>query len=307
MKKRNSGATSPINHLCDEILVGIFMLLNVADIAAVSLVCKSWNRVCREPSLWRKLDLTSLGSPYFYIPNTREALRDKRSSTRVTQFLKYVLSLSNGNTSCIVFNYYIYLTDVHLISAAERTQNLKRLILPITGSLTRRGINAAMRCWRGLESITLTSMVKHNFLFPAIGKYCRNITEVKFTCGFLENHADALVKYTPNLRILSIRYVIVSMKGLCTVLNSLQRLEMVNICHSVIMDKPHPRSEVSVYGIGDLRSHLDISCMRKLIFCQGRRCLRCRNGHEDNNSPSRQPYGHFEDIWREDEIITLAH
>lgn len=193
---------------------------------------------------------------------------------------------------------------VHVSSLICRTPNLKKLVLPRFGKLTKMGISIAMRLWEGLESITITSMVKHDYLFPAIGKYCKNITELKFTCNFAQEDADALIKCTPNLKLLSVRNIIVNMRALCKVVNSLEHLEVVNICHSLIIDEIN--GQIKVYPIhSDLQDHLGIAGSRKLLFCQNRRCLRCKNS--GNGDLVRQPYRFLEDIWREDEIHTLAH
>ncbi|RDY12476.1 F-box/LRR-repeat protein, partial [Mucuna pruriens] len=259
------------NFLFNEILVSIFTSLNVVDLAVASLVCKSWNRACRDPSLWHKLDLSRMSSYCLNIPNDYHAWNDKDSSTKMTQFLK--------------------------------TPNLKRLVLPMTGFLTMGGVNRAMKSWGGLESITISAMVPNSYIFSAIGKYCKNITEMKFSCEFEEDHADAIIEHTPNLKVLSIRTIIVSMKALRRVLTSLEHLEAVNICHSLIINKSHRGSRVVVYGIGDLRKHFPSSCLGKLIFCEGRRCLRCKRR---DTTPSRR-YGCHDDIWRQDEITSLAH
>ncbi|KAJ1402468.1 Leucine-rich repeat domain superfamily [Sesbania bispinosa] len=279
------------------------MALNVVDLASISQVCKSWNKASRDPTLWHKLDLIGLSSSSFKIPMVPQAWKDMQSSIKITQFMKYVLSLSNGNTSCLIFNYYVYLTDVHLILAAERTPYLKRLVLPCSGHLSKLGLHTAMSYWGGLESITITSMVNHHYIFSAIGKYCKNICQLKFIGDFEQYHANALVRYTPNLKALSIRNILVNMRALCHVLENLHHLEEINICHSLILDRPE--AKVVVYRIHDLENHLNISCRRKLIFCQRKSFLRCKNGCDNN--PRRQPYGLFEDIWREDEIRSLAH
>ncbi|TKY65562.1 F-box/LRR-repeat protein [Spatholobus suberectus] len=306
MENSNSVARKDCNDfLCKEILVTIFMSLNVADLAVASRVCKFWNRACRDPSLWHKLDLSRLSSSCFTMPNRLKAWDDKHSSTKMTHFMKYVLSLSNGNTTCLVFNYYVYLRDMQFITAAESTPNLKQLVLPKTGFLSMGGVNKAMKSWEGLESISISSVVPHHYIFPAIGKYCKNITEMKFTCDFEEYHVDAMIKYTPNLKVLSVRSIIVSMKALCRVLTFLKHLEVVNICHSLILDRSGRGSRVLVYGIRDMQNHLPPSSLGKLIFCQPGRCLRCKNGRD--TTPSRQPYGPLEDIWHEDEITSLAH
>ncbi|XP_061366568.1 F-box/LRR-repeat protein At3g48880-like [Gastrolobium bilobum] len=306
MKGSNSAISNVNDILCYEVLIRIFMTLSITDLAVVSLVCKYWNQACRDPVLWKKLDLTQLSSHSFRVPKLLDAWYDRNSSTKMSQFLKYVLNLSDGNISCLIYNYYVYMRDEHLISAAERTPNLKRLVLPRSGQLSKTGIDIAMKFWGGLESLTITSMVKHADIFSAIGKYCKRITELKFTCAFEDFHANYLIKCTPNLKFLSIRSVMVNKKGLCRVLQSLEHLEVVNICHSLIVERPNPRSRVVVYRIHDLRNHLDITCLRKLLFCKGR-CLRCKYIGRENNPTRLSPYGTFEGIWRDDEIPSLAH
>jgi len=182
-----------------------------------------------------------------------------------------------------------------------RTPNLKRLVLPFTGKLSKNAVDIAMKSWEGLESITITTMVKPSHIFSAISKYCMNIYELKFTGDFGISEADLVVQYTPNLKLLSVRNIMVNLRALCNILNSLEKLEVVNICHSFIWDRVE--GVVKVYTVRDLRNHLSLSCLQKLMFCNRRRCLRCRNG----NDPLRGPFGVFEDIWREDEIRSLAH
>ncbi|RDY05279.1 F-box/LRR-repeat protein, partial [Mucuna pruriens] len=307
MENSNSAGNYRNDSLLNEILVTIFMSLNVADLAAASLVCKSWNEACRDPSIWHKLDLSRLNSYYFNVPNKLRAWNDEHSNKKMTQFIKYVLSLSDRNTTCIIFNFYIYLRDAQFITAAERTPNLKRLVLPKTGELSNVAVEKAMKSWGGLESITVTSIVRNSNKFSAICKYSKNMTEMKFSCDFVEDHADAMIEYTRNLKVLSVRSIIVSMKALCRVLTFLEHLEAVNICHSMILDTTGgPRSKVVVYRtISDLQKRLAPSCLGKLIFCEDGNCLRCKNACD--TIPRRQPYGPFEGIWREDEITSLAH
>ncbi|RDX68417.1 F-box/LRR-repeat protein, partial [Mucuna pruriens] len=256
--------------------------------------------------------MSTLNSYYYEKPNYIFRHREnKHVDKKLTQLLKYGLGLSNGNTSCIVFNFYLYLRDVELITVAEskeavmyhRSPNLKRLVLPATGKLSKVGVEKAMKSWGGLESITFTSLVRDSNIFSTICKYGKNITEMKFNCDFEEHHADAMIEYTRKLKVLSFRSSIVRVKALSRVLSFLEHLEAVNVCHSMILDTTF--SKVVLYCMDDLGKHLAPSCLGKLIFCEGGRCLRCKNGRDTTSS--RQPYGHLEDIWRQDEITSLAH
>jgi len=115
MTKSNQYCNYSNDRMFYEILVRIFTTLSVADLVVASMVCRSWNLASRGPELWRKLDLSTLS-----LRSLNVAWIDERSSNTLTQFLKYASSLSGENISCLIFNYRVYLRDVHLISIAER-------------------------------------------------------------------------------------------------------------------------------------------------------------------------------------------
>jgi hypothetical protein len=87
------------------------------------------------------------------------------------------------------------------------------------------------------------------------------------------------------------------------IITSLQILEVVNICHSLIWNRVG--DVVELYTIHDLRSHLSRVGLQKLLVCNRRRCLKCTN--KKNRDPRRASFGHMVDVWRQDEIISLAH
>jgi len=175
------------------------------------------------------------------------------------------------------------------------------LVFPISGNISKIGIETAMRLWRGLESITITPMVHHIDFFEAIGKYCTNIVSLKITYSFQLFEAKALVRYTPNLKVLSIRNMTITMRGLCHALNNLKHLEVVNLCHSEILDIDN---WIQVYSIDDVLSRVNISC-KLITTCQISTCNRCNN--QSMRYPLRVPCEPLEDIWREDEICSFSH
>lgn len=182
-----------------------------------------------------------------------------------------------------------------------RTPNLKRLVLPMSGEISKNGLEIAMRSWRCLESITITTVVYDFKFFDAIGKHCKNITSLKFACFFGQEEAESLVKYTPNLKFLSFRDMPINHRALCRVLNNLKHLEVVNLWHTDIIDYG-----LKLYSIDhNVLNRMNISY--KIITCEKRSCRICKN--ESTNDPTRQPPGILEEIrnWREDEIESLAH
>ncbi|KAG5135091.1 hypothetical protein JHK82_026279 [Glycine max] len=100
-------------------------------------------------------------------------------------------------------------------------------VLPKKGDFTKVAVDMAMKLWVSLESITLTSVVSRHDIFPTILEYCKKITEMKFSCGYIFDvkHSEAMAKCTPNLKVLSIRVIVATMTALCCVLTSLEHLE----------------------------------------------------------------------------------
>ncbi|RYR15102.1 hypothetical protein Ahy_B04g071826 [Arachis hypogaea] len=251
MKKKcvesNNTDTKNINDvLYYELLVNIFKAFNIVDLAIVSRVCKTWREACSDPKLWHKLNLSVLCYKPF----------NKDSSEGLTKVLRGILTQSEvGHIPCFMFNYYTYLKNEHLLLVAESL-------------------------WIGLESITITCMINHKNIFPAIGKYCKGITGLKFTTGFKMDHARALIEHTPNLKFLSLQSIIVSFRTLYCVLENLKHLEIINLCHSLIIDKPDTSNWVVLYIFHQLQHHQWplLHRLRKILTCQSNNgCVTCKN------------------------------
>ncbi|RHN79000.1 putative F-box domain-containing protein [Medicago truncatula] len=64
MKKNNIASRISIQDLFFDILIRISLKLNVVELLVASMVCKSWNEICRNHFLWTKLDLAPMLSIY---------------------------------------------------------------------------------------------------------------------------------------------------------------------------------------------------------------------------------------------------
>ncbi|MED6132928.1 hypothetical protein PIB30_023474 [Stylosanthes scabra] len=211
------------------------------------------------------------------MPRMIGSMNRGESGLKIGKVLRGVLSQSEGHIRCVVFNFYAFLREEHLLLVAQSTPNLKRLVLPSICLLSKEAIEHAMSLWGGLESITITRMINHNHLFPAIGKYCKRITELKLTGGFEMSHARALIEHTPNLKFLSIQSIIVNFRALCNILENLKHLEIVNMCHSLITEKNETTDQVVMYSFSELEHHLPVEHYRKVLFCASRKCVICKN------------------------------
>lgn len=67
-----------------EILITIFMSVNIVDLAVASLVCKMWNTACRDPSLWGKIDYPHSTTHTF---STYQIINQELTSVQVEKLL----------------------------------------------------------------------------------------------------------------------------------------------------------------------------------------------------------------------------
>ncbi|KAI9110174.1 hypothetical protein K1719_019215 [Acacia pycnantha] len=276
-----------------EVLMRIFMTLNMVDFVAVSWVCSSWGKVCRDHVFWnrRVLDLTK------WPPQLTQ------SSPRMIRFLKYALYLSGGKIGSLIFNFRLPVKDRILINIARRSPNLRRLVLPGRHlQITEEGIKEAIQMWRGLESITLTDSDIACTFIEAIGNCCRNFFELKITCHFSSKIAQALVRHLPKLRRLSLQSTRVNKDALVRAVTQLPELEDLNVSHCFIVGGNRPEN-IQVFSPQQVPDILaEVVRMPRLINCQGL-CAKCELVMAWNMAIER--WNPEEQIWREDEIPTL--
>ncbi|KAK4266793.1 hypothetical protein QN277_023667 [Acacia crassicarpa] len=276
-----------------EVLMRIFMTLNMVDFVAASWVCSSWRKVCRDRVFWnrRALDLTKW-SPQL-----------TQSSPRMIRFLKYALYLSGGKIGSLIFSFRLPVRDGILINIARRSPNLRRLVLPGRHlQITEEGIIEAIQLWGGLESITLTDSDIACTFIEAIGNCCRNFFELKITCNFSLKIAQALVRHLPKLRRLSLQATRVNKDALVRAVTQLPALEDLNVSHCFIVGGNRPEN-IQVFSLQQVPDILaEVVRMPRLINCQVF-CAKCELVMAWNMAIER--WNPEEQIWREDEIPTL--
>ncbi|KAI9109929.1 hypothetical protein K1719_018970 [Acacia pycnantha] len=280
-----------------DVLLRIFMTLNLMDLAAVSTVCRSWRDVCQDPGFWSGniFDLTKW-TGYPRIPT---------SSSRIVGLLLSLLNLSNGQAHCLIYQFQLYLDNHAFNSVAKRSRNLKRLVLPgWVPDITKTGINLAMKQWKGLESLTVTNTLVAPHFLQAIGKCCPNFSELKLTCHLTLKIATTMAKHVPKLKVLSLQSVRMNKNALVYVVKKLEELEVLNVTHGfVVSGKRYPRI-IEVYPQYSLPTLLE-NMLRKsttLMYCTSF-CNKCKeviicNRMKKWKDPKEQ-------IWRDDEIPSL--
>ncbi|XP_062026341.1 F-box/LRR-repeat protein At3g48880-like [Rosa rugosa] len=214
-------------------------------------------------------------------------------------------SLSGGTISCFIFHFYAYMTSQHLVCISESTPNLKRLVLPVRDNdILVNEFEEAANNWPLLESLTIPGSFSIE-LMKAIGKHCKNLSELKMMHRFDMNCAENILAYAPSLKVISLRCNRVHRDAILFLLKELRQLEVMNITHCLILDHfPKP-------GFWSVLPELDefvlqeASRLKKFLFCQMRSCNVC---HFQINSNGLLFWTqNNEAIWIMDEVSTLAH
>jgi hypothetical protein len=93
----------------EHILVSIFLLLDISDVTVgIAHVCSKWRSVCRDPTLWKTINLSTL------LSHSEEEFR------RVAKILRISLCFGGKQTKILIFPFNFPLSDKMLLHAAQR-------------------------------------------------------------------------------------------------------------------------------------------------------------------------------------------
>ncbi|KAK4557345.1 hypothetical protein RGQ29_007201 [Quercus rubra] len=281
---RNEGSSDHSwNNMGNDILVKIFMTLNVMDlITSVSQVCSSWRSACCEPILWKKLDLRMLKPSFVCNPPKPYPWSNRLSTTILMSVLKRSLNLSRGNVTFLIFNFFECIRDEHLVCVAKRTRNLKRLILPATWhQITIGGAEEAFK-------IRMEHM-------EVIGTYCKNLFELKIDCQFDLELACTLTRHFRKLKVVSLRCKTVHNEALIHILYKLENLEVLNISHCLFIQfEKGSETSFTLYH-------------EPFLTCQTKPCDTCKSAPSVEGVSRSTWYELEQRYWGEDEVSSLAH
>lgn len=289
-----------------DILVKIFQRFDVFELTSgIGHICSTWRLAACDPLLWKTLDLSMLRSNFIKIPLEPYVYVDGRSDKQLTRLLKIALNLSRGSITTLIFHFNLYVSDDQLTYTAERTPNLKRLVLPAWNRIKRTGICKAISKWNNLESLTMPSIANPPYFMEEISKHCKKFSELKIMgpCDML--CVQTLIRCVPNLKVLSLRVSIVYKDALLLILNGLKNLEVLNISHSLIIDAPPPPATRKVVTELDDSIFKKASRLRQFLTCMDdESCIMCHRMKLDEGLV--RWYKYEEGLWKEDEVKSLA-
>ncbi|CAK7335494.1 unnamed protein product [Dovyalis caffra] len=286
------------------ILVKIFMKLSILDlVSSVCGVCASWRKACSDSTLWGTLDVGALKFGLMNVIQKLSARPIEQCNRMLLPLLNNALTLSYSNVTRLIFDINLNIKDEHLIFAAERCSNLKRLVLPAWNQITAEGLCAAIRKLKGLESLTLPSNYCPNRVIEVVGANCSNLTELKLMSPYDHDFATTLFIYIPNLKILSLRCSLLHKNALNITL-MLFDLEELNISHSIIVDTYQTRNPISLHWERDSVTEEKTSQLKNFFACQNDACIMCMRAYKDLGRLKWHKYE--EGLWRNDEVSSLA-
>ncbi|KAJ7969981.1 F-box/LRR-repeat protein [Quillaja saponaria] len=288
-----------------DILVKIFQLFDIFELTSgIAHVCSAWRLASCDPLLWKVLDLSMLKSNFIKIPLEPFVYVDGRSDRTLTRLLKTSLSLSRGNIMTLIFHFNLYVSDDQLTYTAERSPQLRRLVLPAWNRIKKTGMCKAIQGWKELESLTMPSIANPPYLLQEIAGNCKNFHELKIMGPFDIVFASSLAMYLPKLRVLSLRCSMLYKDALIFILESLQYLEVLNISHCLLVEALPPPARRRV--IKEIDQSIWEKAARLLEFhtCMEDSCIMCQRTETDEGLI--RWYKYEEGMWKVDEVSSLA-
>ncbi|PON71655.1 F-box domain containing protein [Parasponia andersonii] len=190
---------------------------------SAQFVCKSWYRVCKDPRMWRTIDMRNNGDP---------AMMDK-----LEDMCRAAVDRSDGQLEAIDVEHF---GDSRLLKyVSDRSRQLKRLRYAHCDYVADRALIAATAKLPLLEELDLTLCLFTEKFLINLGSRCPRLTTLKLNCQFyrdpdhteaeLNEEALAIAQNLPELRHLQIVGNPITNTGFEAILNGCRRLESLDL------------------------------------------------------------------------------
>ncbi|CAE6137728.1 unnamed protein product [Arabidopsis arenosa] len=180
-------------------------------------VCRSWRRVCKDPSMWRKIDMHNLGD-----------WEDMDYNLEI--MCRHAVDRSQGGL--VEIDIWYFGTDGLLNYIADRSSNLRSLRLTRCSQITDNGLVEAVLKLPLLEDLELSYCSLSGVSLKVLGQSCPNMKTLKLKrYPQKENDDDALAiaETMPKLRHLQLFGNGLSDTGLNAILDSCLTLEHLDL------------------------------------------------------------------------------
>uniref|UniRef100_A0A1J3EUQ5 F-box protein SKIP19 n=1 Tax=Noccaea caerulescens TaxID=107243 RepID=A0A1J3EUQ5_NOCCA len=185
-------------------------------------VCRSWRRVCKDPSMWRKIDMRN-----------PEELSSPKYDLEI--MCRHAVDRSQGGLLEIEIWYFG--TDSLLNYIADRSSNLRSLKFALSHLITGEGLIQAVLKLPLLEELEVSygiSLSKESL--KVVGQSCPNLKTLKVNkfgyrdyATVCDDDALAIAETMPGLRHLQLFGNRLSNNGLNAILNNCPNLEHLDL------------------------------------------------------------------------------
>ena len=200
--------------------------------------------------------------------------------------------------------FILILAGTNLTSTSTcRTPKLKRVVLPSLNQGNIHWFVEAAKHWKDLESLTVPCIDDPATLMRTLGEHCKRLSHLKLVCPLKHEFAQAICAHVPQLKALSLRYTLVYTDALLHVLKTLRRLEMLNLCHVLMVEvvqRDGGESQVLLRRELGTEVVARASKLKGFVTCHNRPCVRC-NGPVGSPEEIARWYESEEESWRFDE------
>lgn len=235
-----SGGDSPEEQLRNwlelpmEVTASIFSRLVATEILkTIQFVCKSWFDVCKDPLVWRKIDMYNIG--------------ETGSNLSLDRMCRDAVDRSCG--SLVDMNIEYFGNDALLKYITDSCDKIKRLRLACCYYVSDEGLTEALAKLPLLEELDLTLCSFSTEPLEAAGRYCPRIRSLKLNCQACRPwHMDpdeeleineeslAIAKHMPKLRHLQLLGNPMTNMGLQAILDGCPHLESLDLRRCLSID-----------------------------------------------------------------------
>ncbi|KAM7270662.1 hypothetical protein ACFE04_029876 [Oxalis oulophora] len=250
--------------LPDDVTAKILMKLSLIDImVSAQVVCLSWRRICKDTSMWRRIDvshmiydelltwLKRIDMSYIWKDSSIWQPLRKRGELYLLYTNEYLwkmcyhaVNLSDGQLIDLNFeSFYIPGLLQHII---KRSSGLKRLRIASAIDMSNEGLIKAASQLPLLEELELTNRSFSKEALKAVGRSCPllfsfklNTPEAKYFDCACDDQALAIAETMPGLCHLELVGNSLSRNGLQAISNGCPHLESLDVNRCFFLSVRH--------------------------------------------------------------------
>ncbi|XP_019084348.1 PREDICTED: putative F-box/LRR-repeat protein 23 [Camelina sativa] len=226
-----------------EITSSILVRLGAIEILEnAQKVCKSWRRVCKDPSMWRKIDIDNRGD---------------LASFKYDLFYMCCHAVDRSQGGLVEIDLWYFGTNRLLGYIADSSSNLRTLRLVRCRQITDKGVAKAVAKLPLLEDLEISYCYFSGERLSDIGKSCQHLKTLKlnrrprveFALNMRDHNAIAIAESMPELRHLQLLGNALTNAGLNAILDGCPHLEHLDL-----------RQCSNIHLVGDLEKR----CLEKV-------------------------------------------